>query len=137
MPKDKQKVAAPVEELPLEKTNTIPNSRLSGLENKVVRLIPHDDDRRISGNEIAQMLGIDRRKITTIIASLRLKGVPIIGDRSTNSYGYYIPLTDHARNEGIATLKNELNEIRKVFTSIKNADLDNWIKEVGYEPQAI
>lgn len=137
MPKDKTKAAAPIEELPLEKINTVFNSKLTDLENKVIRLIPNDDEQRITAREISDIVGVSVRAVYDIVYRSRLKGVPIVADRTQETAGLYIPLTNQARNRGMVSLRREYDEIGKALAGIAGADLDNWTREVGYEPQAI
>lgn len=101
---------------------------------KVVSLIPNSDYRRITSKDLSQLTGLNKRDLYAVIETARRKGVPIVGDRSIRSAGYYIPVTEAARNHGIAALKSQLVELNKTLVSVSKADLHDWKMEVGYEP---
>lgn len=107
--------------------------KLTTIENKVVSFIPNSDTGRITGRELVSLTGLDHRTLFSVIASLRRKGVPVIGDRASASCGYYIPVTDKARKAGTVALKRNLNELNTILHDTLNADLDNWKDLVGYE----
>lgn len=103
---------------------------LTALEKKAVEMIPNSDDGRITGAQLAQLLQTDLRTAQLVIASLRMKGIPVIGDRREQTQGYYIPVSNHARKDGLKTLHSQLIKMNRVYKCIVNADLSTWRNEV-------
>lgn len=99
---------------------------LTAAEKRLAELIPHSDDERITGAELAALTGWTVRDVRATIATMRLKGVPVIGDRHSTSAGYYVPASRAALKHGLAAVKSELASLTRVVTSLEKVDLSAW-----------
>lgn len=132
-----KKPTIPGKKLSAKKINSTKHCNLTDLENKVATLIPKDDEQRITAQEISGIIGISVRSVYDTVYRLRVKGVPVVSDRKQATAGLYIPLTEHARREGMVALRREYSEIEKALNGIAEADLNEWSKVVKYEPTAV
>ena len=77
--------------------------------------------------ELAKLLNVTERRARSIVYRLVTRyGVPIVGGRKNNRYGYYIPRDQEELLEGARSLYNQNQEEQKRLTVLLNASLTDW-----------
>lgn len=104
---------------------------MTQIERTVLSLIPVSDERRINIKDIKQQTGISTRRVKKIIDVLiNNYGIVIAGVRNGRT-GYFIPVTDEARQEGVLPLKAQAIKEFKRVNRIQKGNLDEWKKYLG------
>ena len=104
---------------------------MTQIERTVLSLIPVSDERRINIKDIKQKTGISTRRVKKIIDVLiNNYGIVIVGVRNGRT-GYFIPVTDEARQEGVLPLKAQAIKEFKRVNKIQKGNLDEWKKYIG------
>lgn len=104
---------------------------MTQIERTVLSLIPVSDERRINIKDIKQKTGISTRRVKKIIDVLiNNYGIVIVGVRNGRT-GYFIPVTDEARQEGVLPLKAQAIKEFKRVNNIQKGNLDEWKKYIG------
>lgn len=104
---------------------------MTQIERTVLSLIPVSDERRINIKDIKQKTGISTRRVKKIIDVLiNNYGIVIVGVRNGRT-GYFIPVTDEARQEGVLPLKAQAIKEFKRVNKIQKGNLDEWKKYLG------
>lgn len=94
----------------------------------VLSPIPISDERRINIKDIVAKTNLSTRQVKKIIDQLINKyGIVIVGVRNGRT-GYFIPVTDEARQEGVLPLKAQAIREFKRVNKIQNGNLDEWKK---------
>ena len=98
------------------------NMKRLGLDERaVLRLIPNSDTKRINRVEIMRITKFSERRVKKIIDVLVNDfDIVIIGERNGRT-GYFIPVTDEARRNGIKAMRaqafKELKRVNKILKS--------------------
>lgn len=96
------------------------NMKRLGLDERaVLRLIPNSDTKRINRVEIMRITKFSERRVKKIIDVLVNDfDIVIIGERNGRT-GYFIPVTDEARRNGIKAMRaqafKELKRVNKIL----------------------
>lgn len=101
---------------------------MTEIERVVLSLIPISDERRINIKDIVEQTNLSTRQVKRVIDQLINKyGIVIVGVRNGRT-GYFIPVTDEARQEGVLPLKAQAIREFKRVNKIQNGNLDEWKK---------
>lgn len=101
---------------------------MTEIERVVLSLIPISDERRINIKDIVAKTNLSTRQVKRVIDQLINKyGIVIVGVRNGRT-GYFIPVTDEARQEGVLPLKAQAIREFKRVNKIQKGNLDEWKK---------
>lgn len=104
---------------------------MTPIERVVLSLIPVSDERRINIKDIVAKTNLSTRQVKKIIDQLiNDYGIVIVGVRNGRT-GYFIPVTDKARQEGVLPLKAQAIKEFKRVNKIQKGNLDEWKKYIG------
>ena len=104
---------------------------MTEIERVVLSLIPISDERRINIKDIVEQTNLSTRQVKRVIDQLINKyGIVIVGVRNGRT-GYFIPVTDKARQEGVLPLKAQAIKEFKRVNKIQKGNLDEWKKYIG------
>ena len=104
---------------------------MSPIEKVVLSLIPISDERRVNIKDIVAKTRLSTRRVKKIIDVLiNNYGIVIVGVRNGRT-GYFIPVTDEARQEGVLPLKAQAIKEFKRVNNIQKGNLDEWKKYIG------
>lgn len=107
------------------------SKQMTPIERVVLSLIPISDERRVNIKDIVAQTRLSTRRVKKIIDQLiNNYGIVIVGVRNGRT-GYFIPVTDQARQEGVLPLKAQaIKEFERV-NKIQKGNLDEWKKYIG------
>ena len=104
---------------------------MTPIEKLVLSLIPVSDKRRVNIKDIVAKTRLSTRRVKKIIDQLiNNYGIVIVGVRNGRT-GYFIPVTDQARQEGVLPLKAQAIKEFKRVNNIQKGNLDEWKKYIG------
>lgn len=104
---------------------------MTPIERVVLSLIPISDERRVNIKDIVAQTRLSTRRVKKIIDQLiNDYGIVIVGVRNGRT-GYFIPVTDQARQEGVLPLKAQAIEELKRVNKVQKGNLDEWKKYIG------
>ena len=107
------------------------SKQMSPIEKVVLSLIPISDERRVNIKDIVAQTRLSTRRVKKIIDQLiNNYGIVIVGVRNGRT-GYFIPVTDEARQEGVLPLKAQAIKEFKRVNKIQKGNLDEWKKYIG------
>ena len=104
---------------------------MTPIERVVLSLIPISDERRVNIKDIVAQTRLSTRRVKKIIDQLiNNYGIVIVGVRNGRT-GYFIPVTDQARQDGVLPLKAQAIKEFKRVNRIQKGNLDEWKKYIG------
>lgn len=104
---------------------------MTPIEKVVLSLIPISDERRVNIKDIVAQTRLPTRRVKKIIDQLiNNYGIVIVGVRNGRT-GYFIPVTDRARQDGVLPLKAQAIKEFKRVNRIQKGNLDEWKKYIG------
>ena len=104
---------------------------MTPIEKVVLSLIPISDERRVNIKDIVAQTRLSTRRVKKIIDQLiNNYGIVIVGVRNGRT-GYFIPVTDQARQDGVLPLKAQAIKEFKRVNRIQKGNLDEWKKYIG------
>ena len=107
------------------------SKQMTPIEKVVLSLIPISDERRVNIKDIVAQTRLSTRRVKKIIDQLiNNYGIVIVGVRNGRT-GYFIPVTDEARQEGVLPLKAQAIKEFKRVNKIQKGNLDEWKKYLG------
>ena len=107
------------------------SKQMTPIERVVLSLIPVSDERRVNIKDIVAQTRLSTRRVKKIIDQLiNNYGIVIVGVRNGRT-GYFIPVTDQARQEGVLPLKAQAIREFKRVNKIRKGNLDEWKKYIG------
>lgn len=107
------------------------SKQMTPIEKVVLSLIPISDERRVNIKDIVAQTRLSTRRVKKIIDQLiNNYGIVIVGVRNGRT-GYFIPVTDEARQEGVLPLKAQAIKEFKRVNKIQKGNLDEWKKYIG------
>lgn len=107
------------------------SKQMTPIERVVLSLIPVSDERRVNIKDIVAQTRLSTRRVKKIIDQLiNNYGIVIVGVRNGRT-GYFIPVTDQARQEGVLPLKAQAIKEFKRVNKIQKGNLDEWKKYIG------
>ena len=107
------------------------SKQMTPIERVVLSLIPISDERRVNIKDIVAQTKLSTRRVKKIIDQLiNNYGIVIVGVRNGRT-GYFIPVTDQARQEGVLPLKAQAIKEFKRVNKIQKGNLDEWKKYIG------
>lgn len=107
------------------------SKQMTPIERVVLSLIPISDERRVNIKDIVAKTRLSTRRVKKIIDQLiNNYGIVIVGVRNGRT-GYFIPVTDQARQEGVLPLKAQAIKEFKRVNKIQKGNLDEWEKYIG------
>lgn len=107
------------------------SKQMTPIERVVLSLIPISDERRVNIKDIVAQTRLSTRRVKKIIDQLiNDYGIVIVGVRNGRT-GYFIPVTDQARQEGVLPLKAQAIKEFKRVNKIQKGNLDEWKKYIG------
>lgn len=107
------------------------SKQMTPIERVVLSLIPISDERRVNIKDIVAQTRLSTRRVKKIIDQLiNNYGIVIVGVRNGRT-GYFIPVTDEARQEGVLPLKAQAIKEFKRVNKIQKGNLDEWKKYIG------
>ena len=107
------------------------SKQMTPIEKVVLSLIPISDERRVNIKDIVAQTRLSTRRVKKIIDVLiNNYGIVIVGVRNGRT-GYFIPVTDQARQEGVLPLKAQAIKEFKRLNKIQKGNLDEWKKYIG------
>lgn len=107
------------------------SKQMTPIERVVLSLIPISDERRVNIKDIVAKTRLSTRRVKKIIDQLiNDYGIVIVGVRNGRT-GYFIPVTDQARQEGALPLKAQAIKEFKRVNKIQKGNLDEWKKYIG------
>lgn len=108
---------------------TLKAIKLTDSENKILSIIKTHET-PITTEEIKQVTGLEVRAIRDNVASLRLKGIPVISGRIGINKGYSIAKDEAQRAKCVAMLSSQATNMMKNINGLAQADLKNWDKYI-------
>lgn len=99
------------------------SKQMTPIEKVVLSLIPISDERRVNIKDIVAQTRLSTQLINNY-------GIVIVGVRNGRT-GYFIPVTDQARQEGVLPLKAQAIKEFKRVNKIQKGNLDEWKKYIG------
>lgn len=107
------------------------SKQMTPIEKLVLSLIPVSDERRVNIKDIVAQTRLFTRRVKKIIDQLiNNYGIVIVGVRNGRT-GYFIPVTDQARQDGVLPLKAQAIKEFKRVNKIQKGNLDEWKKYIG------
>lgn len=107
------------------------SKQMTPIEKVVLSLIPISDERRVNIKDIVAQTRLSTRRVKKIIDQLiNNYGIVIVGVRNGRT-GYFIPVTDQARQEGVLPLKAQAIKEFKRVNKVQKGNLDEWKKYIG------
>ena len=107
------------------------SKQMTPIERVVLSLIPISDERRVNIKDIVAQTRLSTRRVKKIIDQLiNNYGIVIVGVRNGRT-GYFIPVTDQARQEGVLPLKAQAIKEFKRVNRIQKGNFDEWKKYIG------
>lgn len=107
------------------------SKQMTPIEKVVLSLIPISDERRVNIKDIVAQTRLSTRRVKKIIDQLiNNYGIVIVGVRNGRT-GYFIPVTDQARQDGVLPLKAQAIKEFKRVNKIQKGNLDEWKKYIG------
>ena len=107
------------------------SKQMTPIERVVLSLIPVSDERRVNIKDIVAQTRLSTRRVKKIIDQLiNNYGIVIVGVRNGRT-GYFIPVTDQARQDGVLPLKAQAIKEFKRVNKIQKGNLDEWKKYIG------
>ena len=107
------------------------SKQMTPIDRAVLSLIPISDERRVNIKDIVAQTRLSTRRVKKIIDQLiNNYGIVIVGVRNGRT-GYFIPVTDQARQEGVLPLKAQAIKEFKRVNKIQKGNLDEWKKYIG------
>jgi predicted transcriptional regulator len=107
------------------------SKQMTPIEKVVLSLIPISDERRVNIKDIVAQTRLSTRRVKKIIDQLiNNYGIVIVGVRNGRT-GYFIPVTDEERQEGVLPLKAQAIKEFKRVNKIQKGNLDEWKKYIG------
>jgi phage protein len=107
------------------------SKQMTPIERVVLSLIPISDERRVNIKDIVAQTRLSTRRVKKIIDQLiNNYGIVIVGVRNGRT-GYFIPVTDQARQDGVLPLKAQAIKEFKRVNKIQKGKLDEWKKYIG------
>ena len=91
---------------------------------KILAFIPNGSDAMITRIELVKLSGLSDRDVYQILNDLTMKyGIPIGSSRDCNHYGYFIPMDEEEKNNGIRSLEEQGNTMLKRAEKVRNSDI--------------
>lgn len=91
---------------------------------KILAFIPNGSDTMITRVELVKLSGLSDRDVYQILNDLTMKyDIPIGSSRDCQNYGYYIPMNEAEKNNGIRSLEEQGNTMLKRAEKVRNADI--------------
>jgi phage protein len=107
------------------------SKQMTPIERVVLSLIPISDERRVNIKDIVAKTRLSTRRVKKIIDQLiNNYGIVIVGVRNGRT-GYFILVTDQARQDGVLPLKAQAIKEFKRVNKIQKGNLDEWKKYIG------
>ena len=92
---------------------------------QILAFIPNGSDTMITRVELVKLSGLSDRDVYQILNDLTMKyDIPIGSSRDRKNFGYYIPLNDQEKNDGIRSLEEQGNTMLKRAEKVRNADIE-------------
>ena len=91
---------------------------------QILAFIPNGSDTMITRVELVKLSGLSDRDVYQILNDLTMKyDIPIGSSRDCNHYGYYIPMNEAEKNNGIRSLEEQGNTMLKRAEKVRDADI--------------
>ena len=91
---------------------------------QILAFIPNGSDTMITRVELVKLSGLSDRDVYQILNDLTMKyDIPIGSSRDCQNYGYYIPMNEAEKNDGIRSLEEQCNTMLKRAEKVRNADI--------------
>ena len=91
---------------------------------KILAFIPNGSDTMVTRVELVKLSGLSDRDVYQILNDLTMKyDIPIGSSRDCQNYGYYIPMNEAEKNDGIRSLEEQGNTMLKRAEKVRNADI--------------
>lgn len=91
---------------------------------QILAYIPNGSDTMITRVELVKLSGLSDRDVYQILNDLTMKyDIPIGSSRDCNHYGYYIPMNETEKNNGIRSLEEQGNTMLKRAEKVRNSDI--------------
>ena len=91
---------------------------------KILAFIPNGSDAMITRVELVKLSGLSDRDVYQILNDLTMKyDIPIGSSRDSNHYGYYIPMNEEEKKNGIRSLEEQGNTMLKRAEKVRNSDI--------------
>ena len=91
---------------------------------QILAFIPNGSDTMITRVELVKLSGLSDRDVYQILNDLTMKyDIPIGSSRDRKNFGYYIPLNDQEKNNGIRSLEEQGNTMLKRAEKVRDADI--------------
>lgn len=111
--------------------------QLSKDEQAVLNLIPRGIERTVTATDIANITGMSRRRIASIIQVLVVNhSYPIGSLRKMDHHGYFIAETREQLNMAMMPLVGQVREMQRRLNVMSNIDLDNDTQASGQKKSA-
>lgn len=92
---------------------------------QILAYIPNGSDTMITRVELVKLSGLSDRDVYQILNDLTMKyDIPIGSSRDCQNYGYYIPMNEQEKNNGIRSLEEQGNTMLKRAEKVRNADIE-------------
>ena len=91
---------------------------------QILAYIPNGSDTMITRVELVKLSGLSDRDVYQILNDLTMKyDIPIGSSRDCQNYGYYIPMNEAEKNNGIRSLEEQGNTMLKRAEKVRDADI--------------
>ena len=91
---------------------------------QILAFIPNGSDTMITRVELVSLSGLSDREVYHVLNDLTMKyNVPIGSSRDSKHNGYYIPMTEEEKTNGVRSLEEQGTTMLKRAEKVRNADI--------------
>ncbi|MGV3174867.1 hypothetical protein ACEE19_01210 [Aerococcus suis] len=91
---------------------------------QILAYIPNGSDTMITRVELVKLSGLSDRDVYQILNDLTMKyDIPIGSSRDSKHFGYYIPMNEQEKKDGIRSLEEQGNTMLKRAEKVRNSDI--------------
>ncbi|OYW73349.1 MAG: hypothetical protein B7Z25_01165 [Aerococcus viridans] len=95
-------------------------------EYQVLSILPTGREQARSINQLANLVGMDKRRFNAIIHSLTDKGVPIVSSRQQDPRGIFIAETEAEKQQGLQPINHQIMEMAKRVETVQLINIETW-----------
>ena len=92
---------------------------------EILSYIPNGSATMVTRDELVSLSGLSDREVYHVLNDLTMKyNVPIGSSRDSKHNGYYIPMTEEEKTNGVRSLEEQGTTMLKRAEKVRNADIE-------------